>query len=77
MTVITTEEFIKRSKEVHGDRYDYSVSTYNGFRKHVNIVCSIHGIFKQTPVKHYSGNGCHKCGQISSNKKTPKQQKIS
>ena len=26
----TTEEFIEESKKVHGDKYDYSKSVYNG-----------------------------------------------
>lgn len=28
MKPLTTEEFIKRAKEVHGDKYDYSLSVY-------------------------------------------------
>lgn len=28
---LTTEEFIKRAKEIHGGKYDYSLTDYKGF----------------------------------------------
>ena len=30
---LTTEEFIKRAKEIHGDKYDYSLVDYKKARK--------------------------------------------
>ncbi len=57
----TTEEFIQRAKEVHGDRYDYSKVVYETGRKKVCIVCPEHGEFWQTPQKHLSGQGCAMC----------------
>lgn len=61
--VYTTEGFILRAYNIHGNRYDYSKVRYVGFHTKVCIVCPIHGDFWQTPNVHYRGNGCRKCGQ--------------
>jgi len=57
----TTPDFIEKSNEIHNNIYDYSLVNYRGCFKKVKIVCSIHGIFKQSPYKHLWGNGCKKC----------------
>ncbi len=57
----TTEEFIEEAKAVHGDKYDYSKVVYNGNKQKVEIICSIHGSFWQTPTHHLNGTGCPKC----------------
>jgi very-short-patch-repair endonuclease len=61
---LTKEEFIKKSKKVHGDKYDYSKVKYNGNKTNVIIICKIHGEFLQKPNGHLSGNGCTKCAII-------------
>lgn len=58
---LTTEEFIKRAKEVHGDKYDYSKVEYKNNKTPVTIICPIHGEFQQRPSNHLNGNGCKKC----------------
>lgn len=58
----TTSNFIRRAKEIHGDKYNYSKVDYKGFRTKVTIICPIHGEFEQTPNNHLHGLGCHKCG---------------
>ena len=55
------EYFLKRSSDVHGDRYDYSKVEYCNKRTNVKIICKEHGEFLQTPNNHWSGAGCHKC----------------
>ena len=61
-TSITTEDFIKRAIEVHGNRYDYSKVDYKNIRTKVVIVCPIHGPFEQTPDAHLNGGyGCKQC----------------
>ena len=62
---LTTEEFIKRANEIHGDKYDYSKSEYIDAKTNVCIICHEHGEFWQTPSKHLSGQGCPKCAEIS------------
>src|SRR5688572_1856736 len=45
---IGVENFIKRAKEIHGDKYDYSmVDFYENQRTPLKIICKIHGIFVQ------------------------------
>lgn len=62
----TLEDFIKKSKEVHGDTYDYSDVQYVTSQEKVNIICPKHGTFRQIPNKHLMGQRCPKCaGQIS------------
>jgi exonuclease III len=58
---LKNEVFIARSREVHGDRYDYSQSQYEGAHRYVMIHCRVHGPFKQKANNHWHGNGCPKC----------------
>lgn len=54
--------FLEKSKEVHGDLYDYSKVDYTVVTSKVDIICKKHGVFQQTPHKHMSGRGCPACG---------------
>ena len=58
---LTTEEFIKKAKSVHGNRYDYSKVEYVDSKIKVCIICSEHGEFWQVPSMHLRGHGCPKC----------------
>lgn len=72
-----TNEFIEKSKKIHGDKYDYSKVEYTNSHKKVCIVCKTHGIFIQSPTKHLDGDGCNICGYESiSNKKRLTQEEI-
>ena len=59
---LSTEGFIKKAKEIHGDKYDYSKVDYRGNKIKVTIICSIHGEFEQPPSNHLQGQGCPNCG---------------
>jgi|ERR1035437_79820 very-short-patch-repair endonuclease len=61
MKKLTTDEFIKRAKLVHGDKYSYLTTIYVTARNKINIICSKHGIFFQKPHDHLYGRGCPKC----------------
>ena len=62
MKKLTTEEFIRRAKDIHGDKYDYSKVVYKGVDTQVTIICPIHGEFQQTPYHHLNRKqGCRKC----------------
>ena len=70
-TRLTTQEFINRSNDIHGNEYDYSLSKYINSGTKVSIICKEHGVFKQTPLGHMmSGNGCQKCGYEKSGDKS-------
>jgi len=58
---LTTYEFIKKSKKIHGEKYDYSLVIYKSNKSKVEIMCKTHGVFKQTPHRHLLGSGCQKC----------------
>ncbi|MDE5888940.1 MAG: DUF723 domain-containing protein, partial [Bacilli bacterium] len=68
---LSTEEFIKKAKLVHDDKYDYSKVEYVNSQTKVCIICKEHGEFWQTPNSHLSGNKCFKCkGKLITEKKT-------
>lgn len=59
---LTTEEFIEKSKAVHGDKYDYSKVKYVNSTTRVLLICPIHGEFMAFPERHYGrGDGCPIC----------------
>jgi len=58
---LTTDEFISRAKNTHGEIYDYSAVEYVSHNKKIKIICKKHGCFSQTPNSHISGHGCPKC----------------
>lgn len=68
---LTTEEFLKRAKFIHGNAYDYSKTSVEGNYSKVDIVCPKHGSFWQTPKNHiYAKHGCPKCSNIVSKMET-------
>ena len=68
----TTEDFIKKAKTIHGNRYDYSKVVYKGIFEKIIIVCFEHGEFIQTPANHFQGSGCSICA-IERTKRTKEQ----
>ena len=61
LSKMTTEDFIVKSKEIHGNKYDYSKACYKTCDTKVCIICPEHGEFWQTPSNHINGSGCPKC----------------
>ena len=67
----TTETFIEKARECHGDNFDYSLVDYQGINTKVKIICPVegHGVFEQTPTNHThktAPRGCPKCRYIKS-----------
>ena len=60
---LNTEQFIKKAKQVHGDKYDYSLVEYTHTHAKVKIICPLHGEFEQMPSAHCNGHGCKKCNK--------------
>ena len=58
----STEDILRKFKEAHGNKYDYSKFIYTKDVDPVIIICPIHGEFKQKPKAHKRGYGCQKCG---------------
>lgn len=55
----TQEQFERKAREVHGNKYTYG--SYTTARKKIKITCPDHGEFEQTPNSHLGGSGCMVC----------------
>ena len=63
---IGNDEFIRRARDIYGDRYIYVDTKYTKMEDKVKIICPKHGEFWQKPYDHLHGHGCPKCGLIES-----------
>ena len=61
------DEFIQKSKLIHGDKYDYSKVEYINSHTKVCIICPEHGEFWQRPCCHTNlRQGCPFCNESQS-----------
>jgi very-short-patch-repair endonuclease len=68
---LTTEEYIKRARSIHGNEYDYSLVKFKNSSTKIKIKCSIHGVFEVLPQSHANTNGKGaKCGKCKGFNKT-------
>jgi len=58
---LSTEDFVRQAREIHGDFYDYSQVEYKTADSLITIVCPTHGSFRQKPRVHSGGSGCKQC----------------
>lgn len=65
---INEDEFIRRSKEKHGDKFDYTHLGYKSLQEKVTIGCPVHGDFLQKAAEHMGGAGCRKCADEANSK---------
>jgi hypothetical protein len=57
-----TEDFIKRSKIKHGDKYKYDINSFKNSTTKTKITCIKHGDFYQSPESHIrQKSGCNIC----------------
>jgi len=61
MERLTIEKFKENANIIHNHTYDYSLVNYINAHTKIEIICSIHGSFNQTPDSHRR-SGCPKCG---------------
>jgi hypothetical protein len=57
------KKFIEKSRESHGDKYDYSKVEFVSINDKVVIICPKHGEFEQIPSSHRNGHGCEFCSR--------------
>jgi len=57
----STEDFIEKSKIIHGDKYEYFLVKYENVTTKIKITCKTHGVFEQSPSSHLRGFGCQIC----------------
>jgi len=75
----TKEEFISKSRIIHGDKYNYDKSIYINTKTKLIITCPKHGDFLQRPEVHYLDKcGCPSCDptNILGNKKFIEKSKL-
>lgn len=73
------KEFIKTSKKIHENKYDYSKVIYKNGTSKVIIICPAHGKFLQSPNSHKKGHGCPECSnckKLTTKKFIEKSKKI-
>lgn len=58
---MSTEEFIFKSKELYGEKLDYSEVNYQSCNKYITLICKTHGRYKQMPQNHFKSMGCKQC----------------
>ena len=66
---LTTEQFVAKAREIHGDKYDYSKVVYSKMHDYITITCPNHGDFLQKAYSHLNGKGCSKCAKEESRSK--------
>ena len=73
---ITTEIFIKKCKEIYGEKYDYSKVNYINSQTKVCVIChekdengEEHGEFWVTPNNHLRNRKCPKCKLLNLRKR--------
>lgn len=60
----TTNQFIEKSKKVHGNSFNYSKTNYVNAHTHVVLICNSCGTeFKQRPYNNLYGYGCPNCNK--------------
>lgn len=62
-------DVLQSFKNIHGDKYDYSIVQYINAHTKIKIICPIHGEFEQTPNNHRLGNGCPSCNESKGERK--------
>ncbi len=58
------EHFLSRSREKHGNLFDYTKAIFVNVNTKIEIVCPHHGSFWQTPKHHMVGISCPECGRL-------------
>lgn len=69
-------DIIKKFRDVHGNKYDYSKVVYKNKITKVTIICPKHGEFKMEPFRHLKGIDCRECGilkRAASKRLTPEK----
>lgn len=58
---IYKEDFIRISRQTHGNKYGYDEVHFLTIHDKVKIYCPKHGYFEQSAKSHMNGHGCSKC----------------
>lgn len=59
-----------QSNKKHNNFYEYIPFIYKNGKQKIEIICPIHGVFKQNLFNHVYGSGCQQCGKKGWSKKS-------
>lgn len=60
--LLTQQDFLLKSQEIHKNKFDYSLSIYKGHKKRIKIKCnSCDKVFETKAGCHLEGYGCPNC----------------
>ena len=68
-----TRTFVEKAQKIHGDKYDYSLVIYVTSKQKIKIICTVHGVFEQSPEVHLRGSNCNACSYQNRGRKTAEQ----
>ncbi len=60
----SVEDVIHQMRKVHDNFYNYPTQEYHNNRQQFNVICPIHGEFKQRVSHHLEGHGCIQCRNV-------------
>jgi predicted nucleic acid-binding Zn-ribbon protein len=55
------KKFLKKVKEIYGEKYDFTKSIYHDYYSPIEIICPKHGPQYRTPLQIYNGAICPQC----------------
>lgn len=78
MRKLSFDEFVKKSKLIHGDKFDYSKAVYKNNQHKVELICNFcKNIIYVTPANHMHGHQCKYCSkQQQSSKRSLKHEEF-
>jgi len=54
-------KYLKELSIIHNNKYIYNLVNKHYMKDKIDIICPIHGVFKQKSIDHKRGHGCPKC----------------
>ena len=60
---VKLSDFVKKAREIHGDKYTYIESSWNGTATPVQAICPHHGNITLMPSSHLEGSECLYCAR--------------
>lgn len=57
----TKEQFLTEANNKHNNKFKYNLLNYINTNSKIEIICPVHGSFKQTAMTHLKPAGCRKC----------------
>lgn len=62
--MLSYDQFVEKAKAIHNDYYDYSLVKFKHVTDYINVICPVHGAFKQTVKNHLKSTiACPECRQ--------------